>query len=298
MPALSKIHDQRLIEAVKAHRPIEAKSALASGANPNLMDITGEPLLHYCARHQYLDIIQHLLRAHADVNIVDKYGNSTLRKICKEGWLDPARLILQSPHINLREIDDVGDTLLHNTCAHGRKGSTFLPISTLLLEKGLSVSVKNERGETPLHHAARYGGGKMCQLLLHFKSDIQAKDLDGFSPIHAATLGTDNDESLRVLLSAKADPNERERNGNTPLHLLASVSKTRTFDQQRIRLLLQHGANPWFKDIEGLTPFEKAQRGRAQKREIDTLIINLLRPKGPPPAGISLDAPVFQKERK
>lgn len=294
----SKFHDQRLIEAVKANKPIEAKSALASKADPDLMDITGEPILHYCARYQYLEIMRHLIAFGANVNITDKHGVSTIRKICKEGWLEPARIVLSTQNLKLNEIDDVGDTLLHNCAARGRKGSTYLPISGLLIEKGVLISAKNERAETPLHHAARYGGPRMCQLLLHANADINAKDLDGYTPIHAAALGVDNDESLKFLLQSKGNPNERERNGQTPLHLLASVSKTRTFDQQRVRTLLQFGANPWFKDLDGLTAFEKAQRGRSQKREIDTLIINLLRPKGPMPLDVALDAPFLEREKR
>lgn len=294
--AASKFHDKRLIEACKANRVVEARSALASGANPNLMDITGEPLTHTCARHGRIEILKALIASKADLKSKDRDGFTCLRKACREGWLDAAKILLDAG-ADIKEKDEVGDTLLHNLAARGRKGSPFSQIAALLLAKGALTTSKNERGECPLHHAARYGGARMCQLLLQAGADLAAKDLDGYSAIHAATLGLNNEEALRAILLAKADPNEREREGQTPLHLLAAKSKSQACDTPMARALISQGANVWLKDRDGLSPFERANRGRSQQREIDSALVNLLRPRGMPPPG-SLEPPVVESRKK
>lgn len=290
----SRQRDHSLLEAVKANMPVSAKSALDAGANPNLCDIAGEPLVHIACRRHLLPILQSLVRAGADLSASDRLGLTALRRCCQDGLVDPAKILLsKSP--SLSERDPNGDSLLHALASRGRKGKPFLDLASMLVVAGALLSAKNERGEAPLHHAARYGGPLMIRHLLSLGADLLARDVDGLLPLHAAALGMDNEDGLRALLSAGANPDAKDREGNSCLHLIASKSKTRPADLLACKTLLAAGANPWSRNREGLTPFEIASAALSQRREIHPDLVPLLSPRGNP---LPDETPAYEPVRK
>lgn len=50
----------------------------------------------------------------------------------------------------------------------------------------LKVHKKNERGETPLHVAARKGEHRLCRKLIEEGALINARDYAGWTPLHEA----------------------------------------------------------------------------------------------------------------
>ncbi len=295
MSFASRQRDQSLLEAVKANMPVSAKSALDAGANPNLSDIAGEPLLHIASRRHLLPILQSLVRAGADLSASDRNGLTALRRCCQDGLVDPAKILL-SGKPSLSERDPNGDSLLHALASRGRRGKPFLDLASLLVSSGALLSAKNERGESPLHHAARYGGPLMIRHLLSLGADLLARDVDGLLPLHAAALGMDNEDGLRALLESGANPNDKDREGNACLHLIASKSKTRPADFAACKTLLAAGASLWSRNREGLTPFEIGRGALAQRREIHPDLVELLAPRGTPPS--APDTPAYEPVRK
>ena len=57
-------------------------------------------------------------------------------------------------------------------------------IVSLLLEKGADVNAKNNDGWTPLHWASENGHEAIVSLLLEKGADVNAKDNDGETPLH------------------------------------------------------------------------------------------------------------------
>ena len=116
-----------------------------------------------------------------------------------------------------------------------------------LAEKELThiLDMPDAKGRTPLAWAAEFGLPSAVKLLLQFGADPNqfrtTKDR-GYSPlIHLAIAGpcsswmeTDVLETVRLLLEAGANPNGRDHEGWTPLHIAASWSRFNITD-----LLLQ-----------------------------------------------------------
>lgn len=281
---VAKFHDKKLLEALKANQIFLVKSSLAAGANPGIHDINGEPILHMAARLGRLEIAQALINAGADVSELDRELVSALRKCVCLGLPGPTRILIEAGS-SLSETDRTGDSLLHNSCARGRKGSAFREISELLIQKGAKVDARNERGETPMHHAARYGGAMMIRSMVNARADLNARDLDGHTPLHAAALGIDNEDGMKELLAARPDVNSRDRIGQTALHMIANKSKIRPPDVAVAKALVAAGADKWLPDIDDFTPFDRADAARMQGKEILPELLLVIKPSGvrPPP---------------
>lgn len=283
---ISKFHDKKLFEAVKSGQIIAARSALASGANPDIIDpSTLIPLLHFCASTKRFDILRSLLDAQANIEQHDREGRTLIRRCVEDGLAEGVKILI-GHQADLTEKDSVGDYLTHSACARGRKGPGYFEIAKALIDAGALLAVKNQRGETPMHHAARYGGDRMARFIAS-RSDINSPDVDGHAPIHAAALAMDNEDGVRALIDAKANLDARDRNGQTALHLIANKTKTRPADILVAKILLSAGANAWSRDRDGLTSYDLASVGFQQRREVHQELVALLKPKGTEPPVLS-----------
>ena len=148
------------------------------------------------------------------------------------------------------------------------------------------VNAKDKKGRTPLHYAVYHL--EVAEFLLNNGADINAKDEDGLTPLLWTTessfvingelvnidpikgtfkkgdnplKGTpfdlpgriryqdfDQEETIKLLLNHGADPNATDKHGRTLLHLKIAVPASLK------QLLMENGADPNAKDDEGQTP--------------------------------------------
>ena len=77
------------------------------------------------------------------------------------------------------------------------------------------------------------------QFLLHFDADIDARNTNGWTPLHVAAQSGEF-EAIRLLLRRGADKDARDDvYGWTPLHVAARYGHLGV-----VRLMLSHGADP------------------------------------------------------
>jgi ankyrin repeat protein len=147
-----------------------------------------------------------------------------------------------------------------------------------------TLNAPDEGGLTPLHFAALKGDADKLSLLLLIGGRPDARTPDGVTPLHLAmapdvvtvlrqrganlNARTDNNEAplhfavraerpdvVQRFLALEADVNVRNGEKETPLHLAAAIG-----DARAAALLLNHGADPLLRDIDGLTPRQVALR--------------------------------------
>ncbi|KAJ1471013.1 ankyrin repeat-containing domain protein [Baffinella frigidus] len=105
-------------------------------------------------------------------------------------------------------------TSLHIACSYGRE-----EVLLLLLQHGALVSVTDNDGRSPLHHAAIQGQGEVTRILLELKdsqrADVSAQDKEKSTPLHyAAYMGRES--VAMMLLGKEADLQSKTNAGRTP----------------------------------------------------------------------------------
>lgn len=99
-------------------------------------------------------------------------------------------------------------------------GLTEQAIAEALLDAGASVDARDEDGRSPLHYATLSGPGATA-LLLKRGANVNAVASNGETPLHHA-VQRESVEVVHLLLNGGADPSARNTEGSTP-HDVASA---------------------------------------------------------------------------
>jgi ankyrin repeat protein len=91
-------------------------------------------------------------------------------------------------------------------------------------------------------------------MLLEKGANPNARDKDGRTRLHLAA-DEGRVDVVKLLLEYEADPNARGEFGRTPLHVAAQWGNA-----DIVRLLLKYGADPTVKNKDGNTPLDVARR--------------------------------------
>ena len=124
-----------------------------------------------------------------------------------------------------QSVGNEGETLLH---AAARSGD----VDTLLAI--LEIDSRDSDGATPLMSAAVNGRLNAFNFLLERGSDLSLKDNEGWTVLHRAAHG-DNDEIIEKLLSLGLVIDSRNSDGVTPLMIAAKKGRLNSFNFFRKR---------------------------------------------------------------
>ncbi len=137
--------------------------------------------------------------------------------------------------------DGLGSTALMHAASSGS-----VAIMQTLIEAGSDVNAKNTRAATALHWAA--GDAAKVKLLLLNGANVDAKTVEGRTPLFAVATMADGAAAMRHLLEAGADVNAVTLAGTTPLFPAVNAGAGMT------KLLLDKGADPNRATPAGVTP--------------------------------------------
>ena len=214
LQGLSPLH---LVAADLRADTVLAALLLASGADPNVLDNGGGTPLHRAVTHPDPVIAKLLLRAGAELEARDSQGQTPLQW-AMNAWRanGPAIEALLDAGADVRVRDQNGESPLHRAVELQDRR-----LVARLLELGADPNAAGLGGRTALHLAG-WRPAPVLQELLAADADVNARTLDGWSPLHSAATARDL-TSLTTLLATGADVNARDNDGETPLHQAARI---------------------------------------------------------------------------
>ncbi|XP_028281248.1 protein phosphatase 1 regulatory subunit 12A isoform X2 [Parambassis ranga] len=172
------------------------------GASINQPDNEGWIPLHAAASCGYLDIAEYLISQGANVGVVNSEGETPL-DIAEEEAMEE---LLQN-EINRQGVDI--------EAARKEEERIMLRDARQWLNSGQIQDVRHAKsGGTALHVAAAKGYVEVLKLLIQAGYDVNIKDYDGWSPLHAAS-HWGKEEACRILVENLCDMDLMNKMGQT-----------------------------------------------------------------------------------
>ncbi|EHK42517.1 hypothetical protein TRIATDRAFT_203737, partial [Trichoderma atroviride IMI 206040] len=198
------------------HRDV-IRFLLESGADPNVPDSDRKTPLHTAAKKRLYEIVKDLLRSggdlNADLTLRDSSNRTPLLIAASLGNAEIFEVLLEQG-ADLDSQDEEGKTALHLALEAGNLALTKRLIE-LFKDKSL-LDVQDSSGKTSLYQAAYSGMKLVIELLLEAGADVNIRSKAGKLPLHE---GTDNHDITLLLAEAKSDLNAEDEDGWTPLML-------------------------------------------------------------------------------
>ncbi|XP_067662471.1 uncharacterized protein [Haliotis asinina] len=205
-------------------------------------DAEGNTPLHIACERGESDNVSMLLARGADCTMLNYKNEMPLDIVCKEGFLDVAKVILSQRGYPLPY--DGSDTPLHKACKAG-----FTDIIALLLQYDADRSVTVD-GQHPLFIAAYSNNVDVVRILVNISS---AKVVMCDSNIVSECVRHGHVRTVKLLLEKGASITGTDRYGYSPLATACFRGHL-----EIVKLLLEKGASVSGTDMDGYSPLGRA----------------------------------------
>lgn len=231
-------------------------------ADVNAVNALGRTPLHEAVTNNYVECCKVLLENGADDSIQSSTLSTPFHTAAACGSVECMEVLLQhsdNPTEKVNELDKNRSSALHKCAFDGD-----VRVSRWLIEHGASVEVEDNMRVTPLLVAVRMGQREVTEYLLQQKADSNTQDAQGNSCVHFCAIRCDT-TILNMLLRAAANPQARNADLNTPLHMAALHQRPDHREwEELIAILLLAGCDPQQENASKKRPVDLV--GRSLKK--------------------------------
>lgn len=167
----------------------------------------GDTILLGALKYNRIDIVKWLINKKINVNVVDKYDMTPLRKAFDINNIEIVQLLIENG-VNVNYQDSIGYTVLH----YNVKSPEYIK---LLLENGADPNIKNNDNETALMRASADKNIKSMKLLIKYGTDVNVQSKSGATAL--TYTGSNSVEIVRLLINNGANVNLKDDYGRTAL---------------------------------------------------------------------------------
>ena len=210
----------------------------------------GDTALHFAVDMDNREIGELLITRGADIFAVNANGQSPLY-LALYNPNNIKQWMLNSSTYDSR--DGLGNGILHYIAQW--QLDTIIP---MVVQRGISLEMKNATGETPLFFAIKKDSPSTIQALINAGANIHARDTLGNTALHAAVRWNAID-CVPILLESGLDCNAQNLSGDTPLHEavrlgMGSITKTLLDFKADLEIRNNLGNTPLFEAITSGVP--------------------------------------------
>ena len=232
------------------------------GADVDAKDQLGMTAASRAVENEDGGILSLLLDHGADIDARSNSGDSLLQVAAKRKNCVDIMQFLLDRGADVKVLTEERESLVRVAVSNYASASL-----EWLIGHGAPFDIPDEKGLTPLMHAAGLGDLKMLTALIKRGARCDIADCNGRSPLHCAISPPSPDVVEVLMQNQNVDVIDRE--GRTPLHNAYMWSAMFSMRRHRywktrfvhvIRLLIEGGASETIADVEGKLPKEYSHR--------------------------------------
>lgn len=248
-----------LMDAVIAGNVDLASRLIRSGADIDKVDKLGQTALHYAIQRGASPLMTMLLEYGANPNMLTKAQDTPLLLSLATPETAGLAAILLDAGADVSLANKLGLLPLHRVAQLGFVDGS-LDLLMRILEATPDPNRCDAKGATALHYAVRGCQQAALEKLLYYRLDVLAATHDGQTCLHEAAKLTDMSCATTLLQGwSAALLNAVNHEGRTPLHLAVEVGH-----EAIIQTMLKQGALTARYDDKGMTPLHiAAKTGKA-----------------------------------
>ena len=169
-----------IMAALGGHTAVVAK-LIASGANKEHVDQSGETSLIWAARYGHTSVVERLIAAGANKEATNEFGETALMRAAGSGHAAVVAKLIAA-NANIEATDQFGDTALIRAARNGHTA-----VVAQLIEAGANIEATDQFGQTALMWAARNGRTALVAQLIEAGANIEATDEMGLTALSFAS---------------------------------------------------------------------------------------------------------------
>lgn len=281
-----QMHTALCAAALSVNRPDIVKYFISKKASLNPIGGKHGGPLHIACRWKSFEIVEMLVQAGADVNLVSKATAGNPLQSAARCWNGSTnqeiqekiiRYLLDEGNADVNVVGGLQGCALNAVC-----GWASVDMVMLLLKKGAKTDIVDEMGRAVIHYAAMQSLENLQQIVSS-GVDVNARDTMGRNAMHWAVISGSLDVVERVLSLSRRLLDQPDNDGWTPLlwaaRGCATVHKEAASNAQEqiITFLLDQGADPLVKG-KGLdrewTPIQVARYHSIDDEVVELLVKN------------------------